>query len=295
MTKRRPAPGRNDPCPCGSGQKFKRCCGRPDSNAALARTTPDLMSIGVGYHAYLAERPAAHRADLSKEFAKELEIILEYERFLCGLTAIVGRTQPTDEADRALRDLLAETFDMLYAARSLIFDGFSSAPFPLLRRAFECICLFHYVLLNVENAKKWVDGSEISNGDIRKFMSRKGLPEYAESLRKTYGLQSRSVHPNRGHMVMRRLGEGCGFSLAGAGSPPQLIVAHYLQELIDMWAWFSRLAVERFSSALGEAHREVARYEDELSTRALATHEALRKRVMTLYGPKDRQRAADVR
>lgn len=23
------APGRNDPCPCGSGRKFKRCCGRP--------------------------------------------------------------------------------------------------------------------------------------------------------------------------------------------------------------------------------------------------------------------------
>jgi SEC-C motif-containing protein len=22
-----PAPGRNDPCTCGSGQKFKRCCG----------------------------------------------------------------------------------------------------------------------------------------------------------------------------------------------------------------------------------------------------------------------------
>jgi hypothetical protein len=23
----RPAPGRNDPCPCGSGKKFKKCCG----------------------------------------------------------------------------------------------------------------------------------------------------------------------------------------------------------------------------------------------------------------------------
>lgn len=23
----RPAPGRNDPCPCGSGAKWKRCCG----------------------------------------------------------------------------------------------------------------------------------------------------------------------------------------------------------------------------------------------------------------------------
>ena len=22
-----PEPGRNDPCPCGSGRKYKRCCG----------------------------------------------------------------------------------------------------------------------------------------------------------------------------------------------------------------------------------------------------------------------------
>ncbi|NUQ01453.1 MAG: SEC-C domain-containing protein, partial [Armatimonadetes bacterium] len=25
----RTAPGRNDPCPCGSGRKYKHCCGRP--------------------------------------------------------------------------------------------------------------------------------------------------------------------------------------------------------------------------------------------------------------------------
>ena len=24
---RTPKPGRNDPCPCGSGRKYKRCCG----------------------------------------------------------------------------------------------------------------------------------------------------------------------------------------------------------------------------------------------------------------------------
>ncbi|MFQ5422627.1 MAG: SEC-C metal-binding domain-containing protein [Phycisphaerae bacterium] len=23
-------PGRNDPCPCGSGKKYKKCCGRKD-------------------------------------------------------------------------------------------------------------------------------------------------------------------------------------------------------------------------------------------------------------------------
>jgi len=23
-----PTPGRNDPCPCGSGRKYKKCCGK---------------------------------------------------------------------------------------------------------------------------------------------------------------------------------------------------------------------------------------------------------------------------
>lgn len=34
-----PGPGRNDPCPCGSGRKTKRCCGqrRGPSEAQLAR------------------------------------------------------------------------------------------------------------------------------------------------------------------------------------------------------------------------------------------------------------------
>ena len=25
-----PKPGRNDPCPCGSGKKYKTCCGRSE-------------------------------------------------------------------------------------------------------------------------------------------------------------------------------------------------------------------------------------------------------------------------
>ena len=37
------APGRNDPCPCGSGKKFKRCHGAPD--VALAAETSTLLSV----------------------------------------------------------------------------------------------------------------------------------------------------------------------------------------------------------------------------------------------------------
>lgn len=33
-------PGRNDPCPCGSGLKYKRCCGRPASAALPGREFP---------------------------------------------------------------------------------------------------------------------------------------------------------------------------------------------------------------------------------------------------------------
>src|SRR5512145_1779892 len=29
-----PTPGRNDPCPCGSGRKFKRCCGAASERPA---------------------------------------------------------------------------------------------------------------------------------------------------------------------------------------------------------------------------------------------------------------------
>ncbi|RUM87312.1 MAG: hypothetical protein DSZ24_06470, partial [Thermodesulfatator sp.] len=31
---RRQKIGRNDPCPCGSGKKYKKCCGRRQAAAA---------------------------------------------------------------------------------------------------------------------------------------------------------------------------------------------------------------------------------------------------------------------
>lgn len=34
--------GRNEPCPCGSGKKFKKCCGRPPMTAA-SQLSPDFV------------------------------------------------------------------------------------------------------------------------------------------------------------------------------------------------------------------------------------------------------------
>ena len=41
-----PKVGRNEPCPCGSGKKYKRCCGSPASRQAAAPPEPDPFAEG---------------------------------------------------------------------------------------------------------------------------------------------------------------------------------------------------------------------------------------------------------
>src|SRR5947209_17825347 len=37
-------PGRNDPCPCGSGKKYKRCCLLQATVCVVTRTTPEIIA-----------------------------------------------------------------------------------------------------------------------------------------------------------------------------------------------------------------------------------------------------------
>ncbi|MGH7471477.1 MAG: YecA family protein, partial [Longimicrobiales bacterium] len=39
-----PKTGRNDPCPCGSGRKFKKCCGRNESAVSTVSKRPELVT-----------------------------------------------------------------------------------------------------------------------------------------------------------------------------------------------------------------------------------------------------------
>jgi hypothetical protein len=157
-----------------------------------------------------------------------------------------------------------------------------------LRRAFESISIFQYALLDPSKARQWARGARISNATVRDFVSSKRHPEFAKSMKRTYDLQSNCAHPNRDRMVMRQLGEGSQFTLAGAGSPPLLMVAHYLQELLDMWAWFSSLVVQHFSPATGQARQAVLTCEEGLAAKALAEFKALGCRIQTVHGSESR-------
>jgi len=46
--------GRNDPCPCGSGLKFKKCCGKTAENFQINKMA-GLLSLGIG--AYILDSP----------------------------------------------------------------------------------------------------------------------------------------------------------------------------------------------------------------------------------------------
>ena len=37
--------GRNDPCPCGSGKKYKQCCGRPKPPADVLYVHPPKQDV----------------------------------------------------------------------------------------------------------------------------------------------------------------------------------------------------------------------------------------------------------
>jgi radical SAM superfamily enzyme YgiQ (UPF0313 family) len=40
--------GRNDPCPCGSGKKYKQCCGRPQRPAQVVYIHPAKQGVDIG-------------------------------------------------------------------------------------------------------------------------------------------------------------------------------------------------------------------------------------------------------
>lgn len=98
--------GRNDPCHCGSGKKYKRCCQEKDEAAASATR---------------AAAQAAHLADqLAKSQARERKLnqtiqqLEEYRELADASNAVIDMVHAgnLDEAEAAARDLLVRYPDV---------------------------------------------------------------------------------------------------------------------------------------------------------------------------------------
>lgn len=113
MAKPTPKPGRNDPCPCGSGNKYKKCCLAKDEAAER-----DRLVKAQARHDKLRrdESPAASRLPVRESAAKIAVALLAraeeedaYDDALDAASNAVVQfvaAGKLDEAETAARDLL---------------------------------------------------------------------------------------------------------------------------------------------------------------------------------------------
>ena len=99
-----PRTGRNDPCPCGSGKKYKHCCLDKDRAAELAPA----IAQRVALQAQEARRVAL-RKDYQEELLESQAAMQEAQALDAASNAVVDLVHAgrLDEAEQAARELLA--------------------------------------------------------------------------------------------------------------------------------------------------------------------------------------------
>ena len=113
-----PTPGRNDPCPCGSGKKYKRCC--LDRDQAATRATPAAKQTE-------REASAANRWTRDEELQDTMDAVAELDHASNAVMDLIDAGR-LDEAEHAAKELLIRYPDlhdghdrlgMVYEARGL--------------------------------------------------------------------------------------------------------------------------------------------------------------------------------
>jgi len=98
-----PKTGRNDPCPCGSGKKYKHCCLEKDQADELAPA----IAQRVALQAQKANQ-AAQRKDYQTELLESQAALQESQALDAASNAVVDLVHAgrLDEAEQAARELL---------------------------------------------------------------------------------------------------------------------------------------------------------------------------------------------
>jgi hypothetical protein len=140
--------------------------------------------------------------------SKELSALLEpyvsitdrYGELLCSIIVVLGQTPPASRRDAAARDLIADVFDFLYEARTLIIKGKLEVAYPLARRAYESLSLLVACELDPKLADRWIAGKQVGNAEVRRVLAANPMGEKEAQTRELYDFFSKTTHPNRTHM-----------------------------------------------------------------------------------------------
>ncbi|HEV2853149.1 MAG TPA: SEC-C metal-binding domain-containing protein [Thermoanaerobaculia bacterium] len=151
-------PERNDPCPCGSGAKYKRCCGEwagsvPafDPELIWAIVVENLPLEKVEELGEAGRIPRTFVGDLATSFLDDGDA----ERALALVQPLFNRPERLDERDAAALNTLLEAHDALelLEEKQALVDRFSRQLKPILRAVlWEHLVRWHAVEGEMEEA-----------------------------------------------------------------------------------------------------------------------------------------------
>jgi tetratricopeptide (TPR) repeat protein len=163
--------GRNDPCPCGSSKKYKRCCGATQSSTSLAESdAPGVVPM--------PDRRALERnlADMTQALAgQEFRSPEEIDAYLQELLARgpLPRRRPTSTVEQAQ--------DLMYDAWAAV----GPQRVKLARKALQVSadCADAYVLLAEETARSLEEARDLYAKGVaagERALGKEAFDEYAE-------------------------------------------------------------------------------------------------------------------
>jgi hypothetical protein len=199
------------------------------------------MDITEGRRAYAAlnEYAVQRTKELSPMLEPFTQVTDRYAELLCEVTLILGKTPPSSKRDVAIRDLMADVFDFLIEARSLIIKGKLEIAYPLARRAYESLSLLVACHLDETLAERWMAGEQIGNAEVRRILGNQPMGEPRDRTQELYNFFSKTSHPNREQLCHRFLGDGNEFVLGAVGRPSLTLLADYAIKTLNLWFWFS--------------------------------------------------------
>jgi hypothetical protein len=164
-------------------------------------------SEGRRHFSSLSRYAETRQREASGALPSFVSVTDRYAEYVCRVTCVLGSLPPASEQDAVVRDLMADVFGSLCAARPYILQGQLNVSYPLGRRAFEALSLMVLCQLDPNVAARWNKGKEIGNAEVRKGLAAHPMGEKEADTRELYKFFSSAAHPNRtlvGRAVPRR-------------------------------------------------------------------------------------------
>jgi hypothetical protein len=209
----------------------------------------------ANYYDKLGEYAAVREREIYGMMEPYVALTDRYGRLIARLTSVLGQLKPKDTQDIVIRDLMADVFDFLYEARTLILAGKCSVAYPLARRAYESLSLLHLCTLDPAWAKKWHNGQRISNAQVRRALGSDPMGESEQNTKVLYKFFCTATHPNRELIPQRLLGDGNEFVLGAIAMPNLVLIADYCIKLLEMWFWLAATVSHFYRSHLEQHDR----------------------------------------